>query len=101
MAVALIQFWLSMPIALYGTMAILLLAFVARYMPLGVRFGEQRAAADRPFTGGERSHSRCLLGNDHAGDHVAADPPGVVRRLAAGVRAGHPGAERVEFAVLL
>ena len=37
MAVALIQFWLSMPIALYGTMAILLLAYVARYMPLGVR----------------------------------------------------------------
>jgi iron(III) transport system permease protein len=37
MAVALIQFWLSMPIALYGTMTILLLAYVARYMPLGVR----------------------------------------------------------------
>jgi iron(III) transport system permease protein len=37
MAVALIQFWLRMPIALYGTMAILLLAYVARYMPLGVR----------------------------------------------------------------
>jgi iron(III) transport system permease protein len=37
MAVALIQFWLAMPIALYGTMAILLLAYVARYMPLGVR----------------------------------------------------------------
>ena len=37
MAVALIQFWLSMPVALYGTMAILLLAYVARYMPLGVR----------------------------------------------------------------
>jgi iron(III) transport system permease protein len=37
MAVALIQFWLAMPVALYGTMAILLLAYVARYMPLGVR----------------------------------------------------------------
>jgi iron(III) transport system permease protein len=37
MAVALIQFWLRMPIALYGTMAILLLAYVARYVPLGVR----------------------------------------------------------------
>lgn len=37
MAVALIQFWLRMPVALYGTMAILLLAYVARYMPLGVR----------------------------------------------------------------
>ena len=37
MAVALIQFWLAMPLALYGTMAILLLAYVGRYIPLGVR----------------------------------------------------------------
>jgi iron(III) transport system permease protein len=37
MAVALIQFWLSVPIALYGTLAILLLAYVGRYIPLGVR----------------------------------------------------------------
>jgi iron(III) transport system permease protein len=37
MAIALIQFWLAMPIALYGTMAILLLAYVGRYIPLGVR----------------------------------------------------------------
>src|SRR5215216_3210336 len=37
MAVALIQFWLAMPLALYGTLAILLLAYVGRYIPLGVR----------------------------------------------------------------
>ena len=37
MAVALIQFWLTMPIALYGTLTILLLAYVGRYIPLGVR----------------------------------------------------------------
>jgi iron(III) transport system permease protein len=37
MAVALIQFWLQMPLALYGTLAILLLAYVGRYIPLGVR----------------------------------------------------------------
>ena len=37
MAVALIQFWLAMPIALYGTLAILMLAYVGRYIPLGVR----------------------------------------------------------------
>jgi iron(III) transport system permease protein len=41
MAVALIQFWLFvsgyLPIALYGTLAILLLAYVGRYLPLGVR----------------------------------------------------------------
>ena len=36
-AVALIQFWLKMPLALYGTLAILLLAYVGRYVPLGVR----------------------------------------------------------------
>jgi iron(III) transport system permease protein len=37
MAVALIQFWLRMPVPLYGTLLILLLAYVARYIPLGVR----------------------------------------------------------------
>ncbi len=36
-AVALIQFWLAMPIPLYGTLMILLLAYVGRYIPLGVR----------------------------------------------------------------
>jgi iron(III) transport system permease protein len=36
-AVALLQFWLKMPFALYGTFAILLLAYVGRYIPLGVR----------------------------------------------------------------
>jgi iron(III) transport system permease protein len=37
MAVALLQFWLKMPLALYGTLAILLLAYAGRYVPLGVR----------------------------------------------------------------
>src|SRR5262249_5284295 len=37
MAVALIQFWLAMPLALYGTLAILLPAYTGRYLPLGVR----------------------------------------------------------------
>jgi iron(III) transport system permease protein len=37
MAVALMQFWLRMPVPLYGTLAILLLAYWARYVPLGVR----------------------------------------------------------------
>jgi iron(III) transport system permease protein len=36
-AVALIQFWLAMPVALYGTLAILLLAYIGRYIPLSVR----------------------------------------------------------------
>jgi len=37
MAVALIQFWLATPLKLYGTLAILLLAYTGRYIPLGVR----------------------------------------------------------------
>lgn len=38
MAVALLQFWLTIPyIVLYGTFTILLLAYVGRYVPLGVR----------------------------------------------------------------
>ena len=37
MAVALIQFWLQAPVALYGTLTILLLAYAGRYIPLGVR----------------------------------------------------------------
>jgi iron(III) transport system permease protein len=37
MAVALIQFWLATPFPLYGTLAILLLAYTGRYIPLGVR----------------------------------------------------------------
>ena len=37
MAVALIQFWLRAAPALYGTLGILLLAYVARFIPLGVR----------------------------------------------------------------
>jgi iron(III) transport system permease protein len=37
MAVALIQFWLAMPFSLYGTLTILLLAYVGRYIPLAVR----------------------------------------------------------------
>ncbi len=37
MAAALIQFWLRIPLALYGTLAILFLAYAARYVPLGVR----------------------------------------------------------------
>jgi iron(III) transport system permease protein len=37
MAVALIQFWLKMPLALYGTLTILLLAYIGRYIPLGAR----------------------------------------------------------------
>lgn len=36
-AVALIQFWLRMPVPIYGTLLIILLAYTGRYVPLGVR----------------------------------------------------------------
>ncbi len=36
-AVALIQFWLRVPLPLYGTLLIILLAYVGRFLPLGVR----------------------------------------------------------------
>ena len=37
MAVALIQFWLRVPVPIYGTLLIILLAYIARYVPLAVR----------------------------------------------------------------
>ena len=37
MAVALIQFWLRVPLPIYGTLVIILLAYTGRYVPLGVR----------------------------------------------------------------
>jgi len=37
MAVALIQFWLRVPVPIYGTLLIILLAYCARYVPLAAR----------------------------------------------------------------
>ena len=37
MAVALIQFWLRVPVPIYGTLLIILLAYSARYIPLAAR----------------------------------------------------------------
>jgi iron(III) transport system permease protein len=36
-AVALIQFWLRVPVPIYGTLLIILLAYTGRYIPLAVR----------------------------------------------------------------
>ena len=36
-AVALIQFWLRLPLPIYGSLLIILLAYTGRYVPLGVR----------------------------------------------------------------
>ena len=100
-AVALIQFWLAMPIALYGTLAILLLAYVGRYIPLGVRAANASLRQVDPSL----EESAQILGASWATtlarDHAAADPARPVRRLAAGVRAGDPGALRLDPAVLV
>jgi iron(III) transport system permease protein len=36
-AVALIQFWLRVPLPIYGTLLLILLAYTGRFIPLGVR----------------------------------------------------------------
>ena len=100
-AVALIQFWLAMPIALYGTLAILLLAYVGRYIPLGVRAANASLRQIDPSL----EESAQILGaswlTTHARGDAAADPARPVRRLAAGVRAGDPGAVGLDPAVLV
>ena len=83
MAVALIQFWLAMPIALYGTLAILLLAYVGRYIPLGVRAANASLRQVDPSLEESAQILGASLDHHHARDHAAADPARPVRRLAA------------------
>ena len=101
MAVALIQFWLTMPIALYGTLAILLLAYVGRYIPLGVRAANTSLRQIDPSLEESARVLGASWGRTLARDHAAAHSPRPVRGLAAGVRAGDPGAERLDPAVQL
>ena len=92
MAVALIQFWLAMPLALYGTLAILLLAYVGRYIPLGVRAANASLRQIDPSLEESAQMLGASWAHHHARDHLPLIRPGPVRRLAAGVRAGDPGA---------
>ena len=100
-AVALIQFWLAMPIALYGTLGDPAARLCRPLHPARRARGQLVAAADRSFAGGKRPDPRRLLGDHHARDHAAADPAGPVRGLAPRLRAGDPGAFRLDPAVLL
>ena len=59
------------------------------------------AAAGRSFARGKRADSRRVVGDDHARDHAAAHPARAVRGLAARLRARHPGAQRLDPAVLV
>ena len=101
MAVALIQFWLTLPIALYGTLAILLLAYVGRYIPLGVRAANASLRQVDPSLEESARVLGASWGRTLARDHAAAHSPRAVRRLAPGVRAGDPGAQRLDPAVQL
>ena len=65
-AVALIQFWLRVPVPIYGTLLIILLAYTGRYVPARRALGQRGVPADRPRAG--------RVGADHR------------RRLAAHVR---------------
>ena len=100
MAVALIQFWLSTPFPLYGTLAILLLAYVGRYIPLGVRAANSSLRQIDPSLE-ESARFLAPHGADHAPHHLSADPPGPLRGLVAGLRPGDPGAQRLDPAVQL
>ena len=100
-AVALIQFWLAMPVALYGTLTILLLAYVGRYLPLGVRAANASLRQVDPSLEESAQNSRRLVDHDDARGDAAAHPARPVRRLASGVRAGDPGTERVDPPVLV
>ena len=81
--------------------AILLLAYVGALHSARRARRQRVAAPGRPVARGKRAHPRRVLGHDHARGDAAADPARPVRRLAAGVRAGDPGAERVDPAVQL
>ena len=62
MAVAILEFWLRLPVKLYGTLAILLLAYWARYIPLGVRAANASLRQIEPALEESARHSRRILG---------------------------------------
>ena len=42
MGIAILKMYLSLPVPVYGTIWILVLAFIARYLPYGIRFSHSR-----------------------------------------------------------
>ena len=94
-AVALIQFWLRVPLPIYGTLLIILLAYTGRYVPLGVRSAERGLPPDRSLAGGDGAGHRCRLAAYLPERHAPARASGALRRLAARLRPGAPGAFRL------
>ena len=100
MAAALIQFWLRLPLHLYGTLAILFLAYAARYLPLGVRSANAALRQIDPSLE-ESARIRSIVGPDRARNHLAADAHGALRRLAANIRSGDPRTLGLDLALQL
>ena len=63
MAVALIQFWLRLPVPLYGTLAILLLAYVGALRAAGRPRRQRVVAPDRSVARGKRAASSARPGD--------------------------------------
>ena len=101
MAVALIQFWLRVPVPIYGTLLIILLAYSARYVPLAVRSAN---AAFRQVDPSLEETARVTGAGwlrTFGSITLPLARPGTLRRVAPRVRAGHPGAERLGPALQL
>ena len=99
-AVALIQFWLRLPVPIYGTLLIILLAYTARYVPLGVRSANSvLRQIDPPLE--ERARDRRRVAPHLRQGDVAPGPARAARGLAARLRAGSTGTERVDPALQL
>ena len=60
LGIAVMQVFLRMPIPLYGTLGILIWAFVINYLPYGMRYSSSGHAADPSRTGGSGGDLRRL-----------------------------------------
>ena len=98
-AVALIQFWLRVPFPSTARLLIILLAYTGRYVPLAVRSAN---AAFRQIDPSLEETARVTsAGWLDVREHHPPLPGRTLRGLAPRVRAGHPGAERLDPALQL
>ena len=88
--------WLVFPIPIYGTLWLLLIAYLTVFLPLGVRTISRRDAADRQEPGGMRADVRRRLELSHPHRDGAAALARPDRRLALAVRRQHPRARRLD-----
>ena len=96
MAVALIQFWLRVPVPIYGTLLIILLAYTGRYVPLAARSAN---AAFRQVDASLEETARVTGAGwlrTFGSITLPLARPGLFAGLAPRVRAGDPGAQRLD-----